>query len=304
MGYIRLDRKILDWEWYSDNNTKTIFIHCLLKANWKEAKFCGRVIERGSFVTSLPTLAHESGLSVRSVRTALEHLKTTGELTIKTTNKYSIITVSNYDYYQSDDNQTDCQTADNRQSTDSQSTSIEKEKKKKKNKKDNSSISPNGRTDSPEENAEYDYNKYSNVENALHILNHLDYKEKEWLLNNKDVWGCIKKWLEYKDSRKPYKDNHYSGYTSLVTLFNKFVNTAKKYGVDALFDVVDTSIVNTYQGIIWDRLERHKPLEPSESSISKTIPIQSPKEDEEDKEWDDLTDDEWVEKMKALDKEG
>jgi hypothetical protein len=109
MGYIRLDRKILEWEWYSDKNTKDVFIHCLLKANWKEGKFQGKKVERGSFITSISTLANECGLSPRSTRTALEHLKTTGELTIKSNNKYSVITVTNYDYYQTNDTQDDNQ---------------------------------------------------------------------------------------------------------------------------------------------------------------------------------------------------
>ena len=33
--YIKLNRKILKWEWYSDPNTRALFIHCLLKAKWR-----------------------------------------------------------------------------------------------------------------------------------------------------------------------------------------------------------------------------------------------------------------------------
>lgn len=127
-GYIKLSRKILDWEWYSDNNTKTLFLHCLLKANWKDARFKGQDVKRGSFVTSLPTLAYESGLSIREVRTALSHLKSTGELTVKTSNKFSVVTVTNYDLYQTDDTQDDSQQTVNRHSTDSQPTTIEEYK--------------------------------------------------------------------------------------------------------------------------------------------------------------------------------
>jgi len=107
MGYIRVERKILEWEWYKDKNTKILFLHCMLKANWKDGSFMGENIPRGSFVTSLPKLATESGLTVREVRTALEHLKTTGEVTCKTNNKYSLITINNYEFYQADDTQND-----------------------------------------------------------------------------------------------------------------------------------------------------------------------------------------------------
>lgn len=123
--YIKLSRKMLNWEWYKNNNTKILFLHCLLKANWKDGKFEGKEIKRGELVTSLPTLAFETGLTVRQIRTALNHLKMTGELTVKTTSKYSVITVNNYNIYQSNDRQNDSQVTVKRQSEDSQVTTIE-----------------------------------------------------------------------------------------------------------------------------------------------------------------------------------
>ena len=50
-GFIKIDRGILDWEWYSDINTTRLFIHLILKANWKDGRFQGQEIKRGSFVT-------------------------------------------------------------------------------------------------------------------------------------------------------------------------------------------------------------------------------------------------------------
>ena len=35
-SWIKIYRSMLDWEWYSDNNTKSLFIHCLIKANYEE----------------------------------------------------------------------------------------------------------------------------------------------------------------------------------------------------------------------------------------------------------------------------
>ena len=54
--YIKVFRKMLQWEWYTDSKTKALFLHCLLKANWKDTKWKGMVIKRGQFVTSLPSL--------------------------------------------------------------------------------------------------------------------------------------------------------------------------------------------------------------------------------------------------------
>ena len=98
--YIKLHRKFLEWEWYRNEHTKNLFIHCLLKANWKESKFEGNVIQRGSFVSSIDILANETGLTSDEVRTAIKHLICTGEITKQSTNKYTLFSVVNYDLYQ------------------------------------------------------------------------------------------------------------------------------------------------------------------------------------------------------------
>lgn len=100
-SYIKIDRSILEWEWYTDINTKVLFLHMILKANWKDGNFRGTTVPRGSFVSSIKTLADESCLTEKQVRTAIEHLKMTGEVASKSTNKYTVFTVKNYDKYQS-----------------------------------------------------------------------------------------------------------------------------------------------------------------------------------------------------------
>lgn len=97
---ITLNRKILNWEWYDCLPVFKLFIHCLLRANFKDEKWHGMLIERGQFVTSLPKLSSETGLTIMQVRTALKSLKSTKEITCKTTNRNSIITVKNYNLYQ------------------------------------------------------------------------------------------------------------------------------------------------------------------------------------------------------------
>lgn len=128
MDYVKISRKILEWEWYTDANTKVLFLHILLKANWKDGRFQGVEVPRGSFVTSLQNLAAETGLTVRNVRTALKHLENTGEVTSNRHAKFSVITVKNYDRYQSSDTQVTV----NRQASDSQVTTIEEGKKGRK----------------------------------------------------------------------------------------------------------------------------------------------------------------------------
>lgn len=79
LGFICLFRDLLGWAWYLDINTKVLFIHMLLKANWRETKFRDTTVPRGSFVSSYPHLAEECGFTINELRTALNHLKSTGD---------------------------------------------------------------------------------------------------------------------------------------------------------------------------------------------------------------------------------
>lgn len=133
-GKITLHRKILNWEWYQDSNTTRLFIHCLLKANWKVMKWQGKTIERGQFITSRENLSTELKLSVQQIRTSLNKLKSTSEITIKTTNKNTIITVNNYNEYQESNQQDNNQITNNQPTNNQQITTNEKYKEHKKNK--------------------------------------------------------------------------------------------------------------------------------------------------------------------------
>lgn len=135
--FIKIDRKILQWEWYLNINTKVVFLHCLLKANWKDGKWQGIDIKRGSFISSYNKIASETALSVMEVRTALNHLKCTGEVTSKAHSKYTVFTVKNYDYYQSINKQNNVLLTNNQQTINTQLTTIEEKKEVKKERKEN-----------------------------------------------------------------------------------------------------------------------------------------------------------------------
>lgn len=146
-NYIKINRKILDWEWYGNINTKILFLHMLLKANWKDGKFEGTTVPRGSFISSYPRLSSECDLTVNEVRTAIKHLISTGEITVKAHAKYSVFTINNYCQYQdinsqiADKPQSDnTQLTDNAHSINSLLTTIEEGKKEKKEKNINNSM--------------------------------------------------------------------------------------------------------------------------------------------------------------------
>lgn len=96
---------MLGWGWADSPNVFIVFIHLLITANYEKKKWHEIFIERGQLVTSLEHFASECGLSIAKTRLALNKLKKTGEITIKTTTKYTVLTAINYNAYQLNDKQ-------------------------------------------------------------------------------------------------------------------------------------------------------------------------------------------------------
>ena len=98
-SWIKLYRKFEEWEWFHISEMVHLFINLLIKANNKDRKWRGILIKRGQLITGRIQLSQDTGISEQSIRTYLERLKSTSEITIKSTNKFSIITICNYDRY-------------------------------------------------------------------------------------------------------------------------------------------------------------------------------------------------------------
>jgi len=121
-GFVTLHRRIVDWEWYSDINVFRVFTHLILTANWEPKKWRGKLIKRGQRIISLSKIAEETGLTEQQARTALSKLKLTSEITTTTTNKYTLVTLTNYDFYQSKENQITRKITNEKQSNNNQTT--------------------------------------------------------------------------------------------------------------------------------------------------------------------------------------
>jgi hypothetical protein len=130
-GWIKLHRQIIEWEWFSDTNTFRVFLQLLLKANHKEKKYRGMVLKVGTIITSREILAFETRLSIQQVRTALDKLKSTNEITIKTSSQGTIIEVVNYAKYQLVTNEVTI-----KEPTSNQQVTTNKNEKKEKNEKE------------------------------------------------------------------------------------------------------------------------------------------------------------------------
>tara|TARA_B110001469_G_scaffold122146_1_gene132416 strand:- start:277 stop:1218 length:942 start_codon:yes stop_codon:yes gene_type:complete len=143
---------MLQWEWYDEPNTWRVFMHLLIVANHERKKWRGVTIERGQRLTSLAHLAKETRLSVRSVRTALKHLNSTGEVTSQATSAYTMISVCNYETYQRDertsdkpiDKRSDKRATNGRQATDKPPTTNKNDKNIKNDKNLDTVTTPEG----------------------------------------------------------------------------------------------------------------------------------------------------------------
>lgn len=128
--FIKLDRNIREWRWYKDPNTMRVFVDLLLDVNISDKEFMGITIHRGETATSYAAIANRLNLSIQNVRTAMEHLKLTGEITSKRYSKFQVISVVNYERYQRVPTQ---KLTINQQSTNSQLTINQQQLKNNKN---------------------------------------------------------------------------------------------------------------------------------------------------------------------------
>ena len=121
-GFVKLHRKMIEWGWYSDCVVKDVFLHILMVAAFKPGQYRGHEIQPGQAIIGRKKMAEELGFSEQQVRTALKKLESTGEISIFSTNKFSIVTVENWMFYQGDDNESNQQSTNNQPTSNQQST--------------------------------------------------------------------------------------------------------------------------------------------------------------------------------------
>ncbi len=145
-GWIKLHKSLLDWEWYDDKNATRLLVHLLLSVNYTKKRWKGIEIEAGSMVTSWENLAIGVGMSVRQVRTAMDKLVSSGEVSRKATNKYQTISLIKWEKLQNNQevidsqkgNKTSPQMTGDRQANDKQMTTTKEKKNNKNSKKERS----------------------------------------------------------------------------------------------------------------------------------------------------------------------
>lgn len=99
-GWVKLHRRFINWEWYTVPYMVQIFVHLLLSANHEPGQWRCIQLQKGQLITGRKRLAKDTGIPEHTIRTCLNRLLSTQEITIQSTNKYSIITICHYETWQ------------------------------------------------------------------------------------------------------------------------------------------------------------------------------------------------------------
>lgn len=209
-GWIKLHRKTLDSCVFGDADLLKLWVYCLLKASHKEREILVDKqtvkIEPGQFITGrfeleadfnkgTPARKKISGITLQRW---LRKLETMGNLNIKTTTKYTIITVVNWDQYQEVEQQ-----MNNKRTTDEQQVNTNKNVKKGKNVK----------KDLYGEFVRLEKGEYEKLVDRLGEPSTLDYIDR---LNNyigssgkryKSHYHTILTWVRKDEAKKPSEPN-------------------------------------------------------------------------------------------------
>lgn len=216
-GFITLHRQILDWEWFGNSETLHLFIFLLLSANFTDGKFQGRLIKRGQLVTSLSKISTSTGLSIRQTRTALEHLKSTGEVTDESSSQYRVITIVKYDQYQkaTDESTSDRQATDKQSDKQSTNDLTSNRQQYNNNNNNNKGINKQGNNSSLKRRETFTPPTIDDIErycdevgiygfDAQHFIDY--YERTNWTLKGGQKirsWkACIRTWLHNEEKRR------------------------------------------------------------------------------------------------------
>lgn len=108
-GWISIYRKIQEKSWYKDSEYVHVWLHLILNANHSDKKVWvnGQEVElkRGQLLTSRKAISDKIGVAQSKIYRILSRYESEHQIEQQKTNKYTIITIVNYDLYQKSEQQ-------------------------------------------------------------------------------------------------------------------------------------------------------------------------------------------------------
>ena len=224
-GWVKLHRRLLSWEWYQNSDMVHLFVHLLMKANHEPKPWQGITVGKGQLIAGRKKLSADTGLSEGKVRACLDRLVATSEITIKATNRFSVITLLNWDTYQSQEDaqqpaEQPASAPTNNQPANQPTTTNKKVKKKEKKK----------------------INKKESKTPPFPLV--LDTQEF------RDTWA---EWYQFRREIKKKLTP-----TTIVKQFNML----SKYTVETAISTINASIQNGWQGLFPEKHDERKTIQP------------------------------------------
>lgn len=237
-NWIKLNRKMLSWEWYDDPATKIVFLHLLFMARWQDGSWHGIELKRGEVLESLTSIAESNGLTVRMVRTAISHLIDTNSVTIRKVGKHCIYKVCEYEKYQDrhDERQEDDTISTRyRHDGDTMVTQSQRKEAKESKRREEGKESNNG--DNPPIVPLTICGMSADDLETLGVVRKVAEKLSDWITSRLEQGAPITE----------------TGLKSLVSIAK---DKTAKHGEDAVVKLITECMASGYKGITWDRLER------------------------------------------------
>ena len=255
-GFIKLHRKFTAWRWYQDPVVKDVFLHLLLTANFKKTKWRDLELDEGQLVISYQNVANELGIGVQRVRTAINKLKLTHEITSKSTNKFTVITIVNWREYQLGDDsaniqtntQTNKQLTNNQQTTNKQLTNNQQQRKNDKNDK-------NVKNDKKRESTRAHTRTYGQFQNVFLTDEEM---HELWKQYPDSYERKIERLSQYIESTGKRYDNHYATLLSWLEQDEK-KETAKPKRKGTSYDLKKITEIDTLDFVDDENFGKKKP---------------------------------------------
>ena len=226
--WIKLHRRSIDSRVFSDPDLWRLWCWCLMCANWKRSWKQGREIPPGSFATGELSAAEQLGISGSKWRRGIKRLKEFGMIEVKATNKFTLISLVNWEKYQGTRRTTDEQVTNNRRTSDEPVTTIEEgeEEEERKEKNEVLRTSSSQQVDEPSSSiVEDEVGLAFALQSGVH---HMKAKEfAEYVATYKfDVRAELMKaalWLRNNKSRRPRSS------TGMRSFLTRWLNNHSNY---------------------------------------------------------------------------
>lgn len=242
VGWIKLHRSLKDWEWYSDHNATRLLIHLLVSVNYEDKQWKNEIVKAGTMITSWENLSHETGLSVKQVRTAMSKLERGREVGRQVAgngaSKWQVITLMKWDKLQ-DEGQINGQVNGSKSGKQRATT---KEVKKQEVKKKENNTNP------------------TNVE--LVFDTSLDFSGFNDFFLIENLW---KEWIDYK--KLQHKDQYKTSKSEQTAINN--LQKLCRGDTETAKQIIEQSIANLYRGLFALKQQQSNYLNPNNNQTQK-----------------------------------